>query len=79
MSAGLRHAGRFYTDNANTIRARGYTTIDAAVGYKVGFGEITLRGRNLSDEFYVDYSDVSTLQFQVAAPRTVEIALLASF
>jgi iron complex outermembrane receptor protein len=79
VSAGLRHAGRFYTDNANTIRARGYTTIDAAIGYRVSFGEITLRGRNLSDEFYVDYSDVSTTQFQVGAPRTVEIALLASF
>jgi iron complex outermembrane receptor protein len=79
VSAGLRHAGRFYTDNANTIRARGYTTVDAAVGYKVSFGEITLRGRNLGDEFYVDYSDVSTTQFQVGAPRTVEIALLASF
>lgn len=79
VNAGLRHAGRFYTDNANTIRARGYTTIDAAVGYKVSFGEISLRGRNLNDAFYVDYSDVSSNQFQVGAPRTVEIALLASF
>ena len=79
VSAGLRHAGRFFTDNANTIRARGYTTVDAAVGYKISFGEIALRGRNLSDEFYVDYSDVSPTQFQVGAPRTVEIALLASF
>ena len=79
VSAGLRHAGRFYTDNANTIRARGYTTFDAALGYKVSFGEITVRGRNLSDEFYVDYSDVSSTQFQVAQPRSVEIAVLASF
>lgn len=79
VSAGLRHAGRFYTDNANTIRASGYTTIDAAVGYKVSFGEISIRGRNLGDEFYVDYSDVSSTQFQVGAPRTVEISLLASF
>jgi iron complex outermembrane recepter protein len=78
-SAGLRHAGRIYTDNANAIRARGYTTFDAALGYRVSFGEFTLRGRNLSDEFYVDYSDVSTTQFQVGAPRSVEIALLANF
>jgi iron complex outermembrane recepter protein len=79
VSAGLRHAGRFFTDNANTIRARGYTTIDAAIGYRVSLGEISLRGRNLADEFYVDYSDVSSTQFQVGAPRTVEIALLANF
>lgn len=79
LSAGLRHAGRFYTDNANSIRAKGYTAVDAAVGYKFGWGEVTVRGRNLTDAFYVDYSDVSNTQFQVAAPRSVEVGLLANF
>jgi iron complex outermembrane recepter protein len=79
LSAGLRHAGRFYTDNANTVRAKGYTTVDAAIGYKFGWGEVTVRGRNLTDAFYVDYSDVSNMQFQVAAPRSVEVGLLARF
>lgn len=79
LSAGLRHAGRFYTDNANTIRARGYTTVDAAIGYKFGFGELTLRGRNLTDAFYVDYTDMLPTQFQVGAPRSVEISLLTRF
>lgn len=79
LSAGLRHAGRFYTDNANTARARGYTTVDAAIGYKFGFGELTLRGRNLTDAFYVDYTDMLPTQFHVGAPRSVEISLLTHF
>ena len=79
VSAGLRHAGDFYTDNANTIRARGYTTVDAAISYAFDFGDLTLRGRNLADAFYVDYSDVSTSQFQVGAPRSVEISLMTRF
>ncbi|WP_162806449.1 TonB-dependent receptor [Sphingosinicella terrae] len=79
LSAGLRHAGGFYTDNANSIRAKGHTTIDAAIGYRFAFGELTLRGRNLTDAFYVDYSDVSTTQFQVGAPRSVEISLQTRF
>lgn len=79
VSAGLRHAGRFYTDNANSIRARGYTTVDAAIGYKFGFGELTLRGRNLTNAFYVDYTDMLPTQFQVAAPRSVELSLLTRF
>ncbi|WP_129790675.1 TonB-dependent siderophore receptor [Sphingosinicella sp. CPCC 101087] len=79
LSAGLRHAGRFYTDNANAIRARGYTTVDAAIGYRFGFGELTLRGRNLTDAFYVDYTDMLPTQFQVGAPRSVEISLLTRF
>lgn len=79
VSAGMRHAGRFFTDNANLIRARGYTTIDAAISYRLGFGEVTLRGRNLTNAFYVDFSDVSTQQFQVAAPRSVEISYSARF
>lgn len=79
LSAGLRHAGRFYTDNANAIRARGYTTVDASIGYKFDWGEVSLRGRNLTDAFYVDYSDVSNTQFQVGAPRSVELGVLARF
>ncbi|WP_369061795.1 TonB-dependent receptor [Caulobacter sp. 73W] len=79
LSAGIRHAGRFFTDNANQVRARGYTTVDAAIGYRLGRAEITLRGRNLTNAFYVDYTDVSTQQFQVAAPRSVEIAISTRF
>lgn len=79
VSAGLRHAGRFYTDNANQVRARGYTTVDAAIGYRFDFGELTLRGRNLTNAFFVDYTDMQPTQFQVGAPRSVEISLMTRF
>lgn len=79
VSAGLRHAGRFYTDNANTVRARGHTTVDAAIGYKLGAAEISLRGRNLTNAFYVDWTDMLPTQFQVGAPRSVEVSLLTRF
>ena len=43
------------------------------------FGQLTLRGRNLTDAFYVDYTDVSTTQFQVAAPRSADVTLSVTF
>ena len=79
LSAGIRHAGRFYTDNANAIRVKGYTSLDAAIGYRTSLGTLTLRGRNLTNEFYVDYTDVNPSQFQVAPPRSVDLTLTANF
>lgn len=79
LSAGIRRAGRFFTDNANAIRVKGYTSLDAAIGYKLGFGTVTLRGRNLTNEFYADYTDVNPSQFQIAPPRSVDLTLTANF
>jgi len=79
LSAGIRHAGRLFTDNANTIRVKGYTALDAAVGYRLPFGTVTLRGRNLTNAFYLDYTDVNPSQFQVAPPRSVDVTFTANF
>lgn len=79
LSASLRRTGDFFTDNAEAVRVNGYTAIDAAIGWRVPFGQLTVRGRNLTDAFYVDYTDVSTTQFQVAAPRSVDVTLSARF
>src|SRR5690606_2275215 len=79
LSAGIRHAGRFYTDNANAIRVKGYTTLDASVRWRAPFVDVTLRGRNLLDEFYVDYSDMSARQFQIAPPRSVDVTFSRRF
>lgn len=75
LSASLRRTGDFFSDNAEAIRIKGYTALDAAVGWRLPFGQLTLRGRNLTDAFYVDYTDVSTTQFQVAAPRSADVTL----
>lgn len=79
VSGGIRHAGRFFTDNANSIRVNGYTTLDAAVGYRVPLGELTVRGRNLTDAFYADFTDLSVNQVTLSAPRSVDLTFTFRF
>lgn len=79
IGAGARHAGRFFTDNANSIVVDGYTVFDASIGWQLPFGELALHGRNLTDELYADYSDVSPRQFQIAAPRSFDLTLTTRF
>jgi iron complex outermembrane receptor protein len=75
----LHHCGHWYTDNANQIRVGDHTTLEAAVTSRLKFGELTLRGRNLTDELYADYTDISPDQLTLAAPRSVELSLYARF
>lgn len=56
LGAALRHAGDFYTDNANTIRIKGYAVLDASISYRLAGSMLTLRGRNLMDRFYADWT-----------------------
>lgn len=72
-SVGARHAGRFFTDNANLYRVDGHTTVDASLGYRIGPGELTLRGRNLGDAFYAEWAGGASDQFLLGAPRSVEL------
>lgn len=74
----LRHAGAFYTDTANTIRVAGHTLLDASVSVSVARGAtVTLRGRNLTDAFYGEYSGYPATNVYIGAPRSVELALAA--
>lgn len=79
LSASVRHTGRFFTDNAEQVRVNGYTALDAAIGWRLPVGQVTVRGRNLTNAFYVDYTDVSPTQFQVAAPRSIDVTFSAKF
>lgn len=79
LSGGLRHAGAFYTDNANAIRVRGYTVADAALGYRLPFGDVTLRVRNLFNSFYATWRGGSVTQLMIAAPRTVDASFTVRF
>ncbi len=79
LTAGARHAGSFYTDNANTLWVKGYTVYDASIRWELPFGQLALHGRNLTDELYADYSDVSPRQFQIAAPRSADLTLTMRF
>jgi len=76
----LRHAGAFYTDTANTIRVAGHTVLDASLSVPVGRrATLTLRGRNLTDAFYGEYSGYPTTNVYLGAPRSFELALATRF
>ncbi|MET0388355.1 MAG: TonB-dependent siderophore receptor [Polyangiales bacterium] len=80
-SVGVHHVGRYFTDNANTIRIGGQTTLEAAVRYRLALDaatiDITLRGRNLGDALYAGYTDMSPDQLTIAAPRSVDLLVSA--
>jgi len=76
----LRHAGAFYTDAANTIRVAGHSVLDASVSFPVApHATLTLRGRNLTDAFYGEYSGYPTTNVYIGAPRSFEVALATRF
>lgn len=80
LSAAARHVSGFHTDTANSIRVAGRTTLDAAVTWQVApQATVTLRGRNLSNAFYGEYSGYPTTNVYIGAPRSVEVALATHF
>ncbi|MEQ1889498.1 MAG: TonB-dependent receptor [Alphaproteobacteria bacterium] len=79
LGAGLRHAGNFYTDTANTIKVDGHILLDASISYAAGKGAFTLRGRNLTDEFYADWSAYNSGQVFLGTPRTFDLTYSVKF
>lgn len=76
----LRHAGAFYTDTANTIRVAGHEVVDASISLPVGANAtLTLRGRNLLDAFYGEYSGYPSTNVYIGAPRSFELSLATRF
>lgn len=79
LSASVQYVSSFYTDNANTIEVAGHTVLDAWVSYEIGRGTLRLRGRNLTNAFYADWSGYSSSQVFLGAPRSVELSYAAKF
>ncbi|OWK28040.1 TonB-dependent receptor [Sphingomonas dokdonensis] len=76
----LRHAGAFYTDTANTIRVAGHEVVDASISVPVAANAtLTLRGRNLTDAFYGEYSGYPSTNVYIGAPRSFELSLATRF
>jgi iron complex outermembrane receptor protein len=76
----LRHASAFYTDTANTIRVAGHTVLDASLSFAIApRATLTVRGRNLTDAFYGEYSGYPTTNVYIGAPRSFEVALATRF
>lgn len=80
LGAFVRHASGFYTDTANTYFIRGHTTVDASISYPVApQATLTLRGRNLTNAFYGEYSGYPVTNVYIGAPRSVDVALTTHF
>ena len=79
LSVGARYASHFYTNNANSVRVAGHTVVDASVGYRALGGEFSVRGRNLTDEFYADWNVSSATQVLIGAPRSFDVSYTSRF
>lgn len=82
-SVGVHSAGRYFTDNANTIEVGGYATLEAALGCRLALAgstaDVTLRGRNLTNSLYAGYTDISPDQLSLAPPRSVDLLVTARY
>jgi iron complex outermembrane receptor protein len=73
LGGGVRYQSRFFTNNANSTEVSGFTLVDAQASWRLARGEITVRGRNLTDTLYADWTGASASQVQLGAPRTVDV------
>jgi iron complex outermembrane receptor protein len=66
--------GPFYTDTTNLIHVNGRVLLDAWIGYDIGGGTLRVRGRNLTNELYADWSGYNSTQVYLGAPRSVDVS-----
>jgi iron complex outermembrane recepter protein len=78
-AGGLRYQGRFFTNNANSTVVSAWTTLDALVSWRLKRGDITLRGRNLTDAIVGEWTGASATQIILGAPRSAELAYSVRF
>jgi iron complex outermembrane receptor protein len=76
---GVRYQDRFFTNNANSTEVRGFTLVDAQVIWRMRSGDITLRGRNLTDTLYADWTGASANQVQLGPPRAIDLTYQVRF
>jgi iron complex outermembrane receptor protein len=79
LVGGVRYQGRFFTNNANSTEVAGFTLVDAQAIWRMKSGDITLRGRNLTDQLYADWTGASANQVQLGAPRTIDLTYHVRF
>jgi iron complex outermembrane receptor protein len=79
VSGIARYSGSFFTSNENTVKVNAFTTFDAALTWDGAFGALTLRGRNLTDEVYADWSGYASGLVFVGAPRSVDLSYVKKY
>lgn len=76
LGAGLRYVGKRFATDDNRFEMGSYFTLDLHATYRWKQWEFTVRGRNVTDEFYAAWSEtdyyVSRPQLLVGAPASVE-------
>jgi iron complex outermembrane receptor protein len=76
----VRNSGNFYTDNANTIKVAGHTLLDLSLSYQFkNIGTLKVQGRNMTNEFYANWSGYSATQVYIGAPRSVDVTWTTAF
>lgn len=75
----LNRTGHMFTDTANQIRINGYTTMDAAVSYRLKNALLSFRVRNLTDKLYATWVGRATSQVLLAPRRTFEVSAKFDF
>jgi iron complex outermembrane recepter protein len=76
LSGGLRHVGKRYADNANTLVLPAYTTTDLALQWQTTAATtLTLRGFNVFDKHYFTTAYYTTSQWFTGEGRRVELTL----
>lgn len=79
LTGSVRHNGSFFTETANVVKVNAFTTLDASIAWNASFGTFTLRGRNLTDTFYADWSGYASGLLFIGAPRSVEVSFTRRF
>lgn len=80
LAASAEYVGPRTANNANSITMDSYTTLGASISRTAFGGELTLRGRNLTDEVYANRSYGNNgSQFLLGEPRAVELSWHGSF
>lgn len=80
LSGGLRHVGKRFADNANTLKLPAYTTADLALQWQPQRDTtVSLRAFNVLDKVYWSTSYYTNTQWFVGEGRRVELVLNQRF
>lgn len=78
LSAGVRGQGKFFGNNANTLELKGFTLVDAQASWRLGHGDLIVRGKNLTDTFHVEWAATAN-QMLIGMPRMAEVSYQVRF
>lgn len=80
VSGGLRHVGKRFADNADTLKLPTYTTADMALQWRASSDTtVALRGFNVLDKTYFTTAYYTSTQWLVGEGRRLELTLNHKF